>query len=503
MSSKSKILLGAAALVVLVIGIVVVNRGGTGANGGVAVSTRKGGKPNIVVIMTDDQTLESMRVMTNVNAYLGEQGTTFSHYFSSFPNCCPSRATFLTGQFSHNNGVQDNLPPFGGFKKLKGDETLPVWLQRAGYTTNHIGKYLNTWGADGNIAAPPGWSHWFGLIDPSTYHYFDYSVSVDGVQRDYGTTEADYQTDVLGAEAVRVITEGARSDKPWFLYLAPLAPHAQERETADGGANEDARKDPSKFGDTFPTPAPKYKGKMAQEALPKPPSYNQKDVSKSPTWVQSLPPIGAGTEKLIEQEYRQELESLLSVDEWVGKIMETLQLTQQLENTVVLFTSDNGFYHGEHRIGFVKFYLYEPGVHLPLLARGGPFTAGTTIDDLVANVDLAPTIMKLAGATSPLTLDGRDVAPLVASPGKGKGRGILLENLGKRGSTHTEGIRTERFKYLTNERNEEELYDLQTDPDETDNRAADPKLARLKQDLADRLAKLKVCKGTECEGAGT
>lgn len=501
MSSKSKILLGAAAVVVVIAGIVVVNRGGTRANNGLAVSTRKGGAPNIVVIMTDDQTLESMRVMTNVNALIGAQGTTFTNYFSSFPNCCPSRATYLTGQFSHNNGVQDNLPPFGGFKKLKSDETLPVWLHRAGYQTTHIGKYLNTWGSDGNIGAPPGWDHWFGLIDPSTYHYYNYSVSIDGVKRDYGTAEEDYQTDVLGAEAVRVITEGARSDKPWFVSLAPLAPHAQERETADGGANE-AKRDPSKFGDTFPTPANKYKGTMAAEALPKPPSYNQKDVSRSPAWVQALPPIGKGTEALIEQEYRQELESLKSVDEWVGKIFETLTQTKQLDNTVVLFTSDNGFYHGEHRIGFVKFYLYEPGVHLPLLARGGPFTAGKKVEDLVGNVDLASTILKLAGATSPLTLDGRDIAPLVANPGKGKGRGMLLENLGKKGSTHTEGIRTERFKYLTNERGEEELYDLKIDPDETDNRAADPEMARFKQDLADRLTRLKACKGTECEGAG-
>ena len=147
-------------------------------------------KKNVLVVMADDETLEAVRVMSNTKRLLGDQGTTFDNFYVSFPNCCPSRATFVTGQYAHNNGVTDNLPPNGGFYKLRSDETLPVWLQRAGYYTASIGKYLNTWGQRG-IEPPPGWTHWFGLIDPTTYHYYNYSVSNDGNRQDYGSSPAD------------------------------------------------------------------------------------------------------------------------------------------------------------------------------------------------------------------------------------------------------------------------------------------------------------------------
>ena len=189
-------------------------------------------RPNVLVIMTDDQTLESMRVMPIVGKQLVAEGTSFSKYYVSFPNCCPSRATYLTGQYSHNTGVEDNVPPLGGAGKLKADETLPVWLQRSGYWTASIGKFLNTWGEDGNITPPPGWNRWFGLIDPTTYQYYGYSVSVDGQRRDYGTSPQDYQTDVLGKEVVDTIRARAGQDQPWYVSFTPLSPHAEKPESA-------------------------------------------------------------------------------------------------------------------------------------------------------------------------------------------------------------------------------------------------------------------------------
>ena len=174
-----------------------------------------GSHPNVLVIMTDDQTLETLRVMPNVKRYLGTEGTTFSNYFVSFPVCCPSRATYLTGQFSHNNQVRDNILPNGGVTLLDARETLPVWLQRLGYYTAHVGKYLNGWGEEGitGIDPPPGWNHWFGLIDLTTYQYKGYSVSDDGVRRDYGRTEADYQTDVLGQEVICLLYTSDAADE--------------------------------------------------------------------------------------------------------------------------------------------------------------------------------------------------------------------------------------------------------------------------------------------------
>jgi len=460
-------------------------------------------RPNIVLIMTDDQTLESMRVLANVDRLMTKQGTSFTHYYASFPNCCPSRATLLTGQFAHNNGVRDNVPPYGGVHNLKADQILPIWLKQAGYHTAHVGKYLNGWGRNGDIAPPKGWDHWFGLIDPTTYKYYNYSVSSNGVRRDFGATPPEYQTDVLGGEVVRFIEERAgkrvpgSAEQPWFITWAPLAPHAQEAETTSGEITERGEG----IAKTFPTPAEKYKGTYANEPLPRPPSFNQPDTSDMPSFFAERSPMQPSSELLVEQEYRLELETLRSVDDWVANIFASLEKTGQLDNTVVMFTSDNGFYHGEHRLTFFKVFLYEEGVHLPLIIRGPGFPKGVNVDAVAGNVDLAPTILKMAGATSPLVLDGRDLGAVARDPARGAGRGMLLENLTRSGAAHSEGIHTDRYVYLTNERNEEELYDLQTDPYQLDNRADDPAMKTIKTELVARAAKLKACKGAECEGA--
>jgi arylsulfatase A-like enzyme len=494
--SRNRILIATAVvLAVAAAGVVVVKSrsGGTPT----AASVDASGKPNVLMIMTDDETLESIRILDNVKKNITDQGTTFSHYYVSFPNCCPSRATYLTGEFSHNDNVRDNVPPYGGFHNLNGDETLPVWLQRAGYWTASVGKYLNTWGDDGNISPPKGWNHWYGLIDPTTYHYYDYSVSNDGTKIDFGHAPTDYQTDVLGAEVVKTITARAGTGQPWFLSWTPLAPHAQERETASGENDTGT----GSITDTFPTPADKYKGTLADEKAPRTASFNQKDMSKMPEFFQKLKPLDPHTIANVQKEYEAELETLKSVDQWVGTIFDTLSKTGQLDNTDVIFTSDNGFYHGEHRITYLKVYLYEQGVHLPLMIRGPGFAKGATADGIVGNVDLAPTILKMAGATSPLPLDGRDMHNVAANPDKAAGRGMLLENLTARGTAHTEGIHTERWVYLTNEKREEELYDLQHDPDETNNIAAEPAAAAIKDDLSKRLDVLRTCKGSTCEGS--
>ncbi|MEZ5142276.1 MAG: sulfatase-like hydrolase/transferase [Acidimicrobiales bacterium] len=188
-----------------------------------------GAHPNILVVMTDDQTLEEMRALPRTQRLIGDQGTTFDQYYVSFPVCCPSRATYYSGQYAHNHDVRDNVPPLGGAGKFvpHQQDTLAVWMKDAGYQTASIGKYLNGWGEDGNISPPPGWDHWFGLIDPSTYNYFNYSVSVNGQRYDYGTRPEDYQTDVLGQEVVNTIGRFSQDGRPWFVSFTPLAPHVE------------------------------------------------------------------------------------------------------------------------------------------------------------------------------------------------------------------------------------------------------------------------------------
>ncbi|MBI2704756.1 MAG: sulfatase [Actinobacteria bacterium] len=486
----------------IAIGVVVVlgNRGSSSGAANPVGPDRSGGpRSNVLVIMTDDQTLESMKVMANTTRLLGESGTTFSKYFVSFPNCCPSRASFLTGQYAHNNGVRDNVAPEGGFAKLNSAETLPVWLQRSGYYTASIGKYLNMWGQDGNIQPPPGWSRWFGLIDPTTYHYYNYSVSDNGKRVDYGDAEQDYQTDVLGAEAQRTIVEAGQSGQPWFIEWTPLAPHAQYPERA-------STDEPATIGDsTLPEPAPRYKGKMANEPLPKPASFNPQDVSGLPQLIQLIPPITPETEALLTRIYRSELETLLAVDEWVGTLFKTLQDTGQLENTTIIFTSDNGVFHGEQRLPFGKVFLYEPATHMPLIIRGGGFPAARKVDAMAVNVDLAPTILALAGAKAGLTVDGRDLKPVALEPSTASGRGVLLEswlNRGRGERIRMYAIRDERYMFMRWGSGYSALYDMASDPDQTKNLSDDPTMQTVKAQLSDRLEALQSCRGSECEAGG-
>ncbi|MEZ5142261.1 MAG: sulfatase [Acidimicrobiales bacterium] len=438
----------------------------TAAPGGSATSGASTDRPNVVVIMTDDQTLESMRMMDTVNRRLAANGVTFSRFSASFPLCCPARATYLTGQYSSNNGVRDNVAPLGGFKKLKGNETLPVWLQRAGYYTASVGKYLNGWGEDGNIAPPPGWDHWFGLIDPTTYRYFGYSVSVDGQRRDYGTAEGDYQTDVLGAEVVRTIDEAARGDKPFFVSFTPLAPHLSSGETAglDFASDE------------VPTavPAPRDATRFADAELPTSPAFDQADVSASPDFVRNRLLITNPIRRSVRTAYRKELATLVAVDEWVGRILDQLDRSGVADRTAVLFTSDNGLFHGEHRIPNGKVFLYEPATQVPLVIAGPGFPAGTVVDRATAQVDLAPTILAIAGGSPGLALDGADLRAMAQEPTLNRSRGVLLDNQLGGGRSHSEGIHTDRYVYLEHSSGDRELYDLALDPDQVTNQVGDP-----------------------------
>lgn len=182
-------------------------------------------RPNVLLILTDDQTLESMRVMDRTLARLAADGTTFSNSIVSYPMCCPSRASELTGQYAHNHKVMGNNPPDGGYGRLDGSNTLPVWLRQAGYETAHVGKYLNGYTGP---EVPPGWTHWFGLADPSTYRVYDYTVIDDGKPVHHGEDEDDYQTDVLARKADELLRGMIRSGKPFFLSVAPVPPHLVE-----------------------------------------------------------------------------------------------------------------------------------------------------------------------------------------------------------------------------------------------------------------------------------
>ena len=437
-------------------------------------------RPNILVIMTDDQRLDDQRVLSRTQALLADRGTTFENSFVAYALCCPSRATFLTGQFPHNHGVLANSGPTGGYSRLDSSNTVAVWLQKAGYYTAHVGKYLNGYGA-ASPKPPAGWSRWFGLIDPSTYRYFGYSVSVDGVPVTYGEEAADYQTDVLAAEAERIIRSRAGSDRPFFLSVAPLAPHLEQV----GGRS------------LPPRPAPRHEGAFADEPLPATPSFDEPDVSDKPAHIRRLPALPPPKQDRALAYHRGRLAALLAVDEMVERLVEALEETGQLDRTVVVFTSDNGFFLGEHRIPDGKYFAYEEAIRVPLIIRGGGFPSGVSVDPLVSNVDLAPTLVALAGARPRRVMDGRSLLSLALDPQQGRGRTLLVEGfIGSRVRPSFKTARGTRWVYTEHATGDLELYDLQTDPHQLRSRHTES--LGIHKDLARRLARLRNCAGASC-----
>jgi N-acetylglucosamine-6-sulfatase len=446
------------------------------------------GRPNVLVLMTDDQTLESMRVMPNTARLLGGGGTTFDRSFVSFSLCCPSRATLFTGQYAHNHGVLGNRPPIGGYTKLDKSQWLPLWLQRAGYHTVHLGKFLNGYGRDSPATeVPPGWSEWYGSVDPSTYRYYGYTLNENGVLHTYGANRnpAFYQTDFYARRAINMIGRLAPSAQPFFLSVAFLAPHS-------GGPRESD--DPRMAN---PVPAPRHRNRFAGFPLLRPPSFSEVDVSDKPANIRRRSLIRAPGQAAIRENYQQRLESLLAVDEAVAAIVEELRRAGELNNTLIVFTSDNGFFHGEHRVRNGKVLVYEPSIRVPLVLRGPGVPRGAHRRQLVTNADLAPTILDAADARPGRVEDGRSLFPLLRDRGREWGRDLLVEGAaGVNGPFRA--LRNYRYVYVEYANGERELYDLQRDPYQLQSRHADRRYRTVRRMLARRLEALRSCRGRGC-----
>jgi arylsulfatase A-like enzyme len=455
----------------------------TGAAAGEGSATAADPRPNVIVIMTDDQDAASLSVMPNVRRLLAEQGTTYTTSLVGYPLCCPSRATYLTGQYPHNHGVLDNKAPDGGYYRLRGDETLPVWLSRAGYQTAHIGKYLNGYGTRDALEVPPGWGEWYGSVDPTTYRMWGYTLNENGQLRTYGEANVEdpalYQTDVYAAKAIDYVHRKAPGDAPFFLSLAPLAAHTEGAAAATGDRN--------------PRPAPRHHGAFADAALPRPPSFNEPDVSDKPAHIQALPRLGPAAIARITKDYRSRLESLLAVDEAVAAIIQALQATGELDNTMIVFTSDNGWMLGEHRIPRGKIHPYGESAGVPLILRGPGIAAGAKVAAPVANIDLAPTILAAAQAPAGITVDGRSL--LQPPPAD---RAVLVVSGPRSSGRWYAAVRTARYLYVEHSTGEQELYDLATDPYQRWSRHAAPSYAEVREALAVQLRQLRTCAGATC-----
>jgi N-acetylglucosamine-6-sulfatase len=433
-------------------------------------------RPNVVVIETDDQRADSLWAMKNVRLLLSRRGTTFQNSFATTAQCCPSRATFLTGQLSHNHKVLSNGPPDGGYEALDHRETLPVWLLRSGYRTIFLGKYLNGYGKHAP-AIPPGWNEWQAFKSPD---YLDYELNRNGRLVSYGTEPAAYSTDVLSRLAVGTINRAAPKTTPFFIWLNTKAPHVEteKEDTARG----------------MPIPAPRHRAVFGRTPLPRPSSFNEADVSDKPAALRRSP-LGVQEIQTQTTRYRRTLQSLASVDDLVGAVVRALQRNRELARTVIVYTSDNGFLFGEHRLES-KGLPYEPSIRVPLVIRGPGFRAGARRTDLVANVDLAATILALARATPGRSQDGRSLLG-PADPN----RALLIEDLGGEADERFIAIRTRGWLLVEYRGGEEELYSLRADPHQLRNLAGGARHTSVRAALKQELARLRGCAGASCRAS--
>jgi arylsulfatase A-like enzyme len=337
------------------------------AVGGGALAAREAhGAPsqkNVVFILTDDMTTSELSAMPNVQTLLAGQGTSFNEAYISFPLCCPSRATMMSGQYMHNHGVHGNIAPNGSWFKFRAHESndLPVWLQDDGYYNVHIGKYMNGYGVtDNSLPVPPGWSEWYGKISEDAL-YFNYQlIEKTGLSATphltyYGDQPADYQTDVFADRAVNFINDKAPANQPFWLNLWFNSPHGPF------------------------DPAPRDLFRLSGTPLPKLPAFNEKNISDKPKWFrrQAKRRLTKKQVALIANERRRQEEQLISVDQAVGRLVQALKDKGILDDTYIIFSSDNGFFRGEHRIATGKYLPYDPASRVPLIIRGPGIPAGS------------------------------------------------------------------------------------------------------------------------------
>jgi N-acetylglucosamine-6-sulfatase len=393
--------------------------------------------PSVLLIVTDDQRWDTLWAMPHVRELIADKGTTFADAFVVNALCCPSRASILTGNYSHTTGVYRETPPFGAFQSFRDGSTIATWLHDAGYSTGLFGKYIDAYqhaALTGYV--PPGWDRWAAFVRSK---YQDYKLTVDGDVRTYGNDPSDYSTDVLGALAERFIRE---TPGPIFVEYAPAAPHAPA------------------------IPEPRFQGSFADLPPWRPPSFDEPDVTDKPSYVRDLAPLDAEARSALDVFRRDQYRTLLSVDRQVEVLIDALRDTGRLGDTLIVFTSDNGMSWGEHR--WVKKEVpYEESIRVPLVVRYDPLTAtgapGTS-SALALNIDIAPTIADVAGV--PVSTDGRSLLPIFGAAGTDGWRTrFLIEHMEGTNPVPTYcAVRTDRYLFSRYATGEQELYDLEKDP---------------------------------------
>jgi arylsulfatase A-like enzyme len=480
----------------------------------VAAPAASGAKPNVLMIMTDDMRYDDLRFMPNVRRYIRDRGLDWHNSFATTPLCCPNRASYLTGKLTHNHRVWWHEAPWG-YGAFDDSRTIGGDLQAAGYKTSYIGKYLNQYGiaaprnAPGAYPAtyvPPGWNEWratpdntpgIPLRDPrngGTYRYNDQTINHNGRLEGH---QGVYSSKVLINEAIKDFWSFNASGKPWYIQLNSLAPHHGTREKGDPYLPTPAR--PKWVRGKFNAQIPRGQGVPAS-------GQPEVDVSDKATWIgQYMPNLNDRDRLALKKVSRQRAETLFVLDKNLGRLFGTLAASGQLNNTVLLFTSDNGYMIGEHRITSGKNYPYEVSYRLPLLMAGPGIPQGTR-NAPITTIDVSATVRDWAGA-SQAGVDGHSMVADIAAP-RGWNTATVFES-------HVEqvaktdpgfapdartimGVRTARYGYFRYADGFMELFDLLNDPNELSSVAYRPEYADIRAQLETLTQQTKGCAGADC-----
>ena len=466
------------------------------ANAGIVVAQERPlpERPNVVVVVVDDMRYDEFSAgghpyleTPNIDR-LAAEGAMFTNAFHAVPLCSPNRASLLTGQFPSRHGIIDNVARNKASHRL---QTFPRAMKEAGYATAFIGKWHM-----GNDPTPrPGFDYWSALpgqgrtIDPDLYE--------DGrVQRIPG-----YVTDVLTDRALEFIDQ--QRDSPFIVYIAHKAIHPEARQLDDGSSDPNI--------DRKYTPAERHRGRYEDEVFPRRANvvHSPDDLEGKPALQRSLRDrdspesvaqfsffLDPGTS---EETIRRRAEMVLAVDDSIGQIVAALEERGILDQTMIVFTSDNGFFFGEHWLSQERRLPYEESIRQPLLVRYPPLAKpGSRIDALASSVDLAPTVLEASGVPIGSHVQGRSLVPLMAGAMEDWRSAVLIEFY-----THEnprpwlmdmdyKAVRTERYKLVhwVQHPDERELYDLAADPYEVNNLIADPAMQETAKELATTLERL-------------
>jgi N-acetylglucosamine-6-sulfatase len=420
--------------------------------------------PNFLIIISDDQRYDTMQYMPHTQALIFDRGVTFSKAYVTTSQCCPSRASILTGMYAHNHGVYNNSMPLDKI-------TIIQRLSEAGYFTGVIGKYLNSYPED--VADPPRSEFNVWNVFPSgrsTAAYYDPDININGkVEHTRG-----YQTYLLRDRALEFIELAHEVNAPFILMFAPYAPH-------------------------YPAlPAPGDEELYANLPPYRPPSFNEADMSDKPDWLATSPFADEFTEDEIvsfDERRLNEIRALKPLDVAVADMIAKLDSLDMLDNTVIIYISDNGFFWGEHRLIRGKIFAYEPSTHVPFAIRYPPLISSPSVsDDIVANIDIGPTIYELAGLPIPEEVDGLSLVPILKNdPSQNWRSHLLLEGWPVRvalvvSAPNYQAVHTGRYVYIETDGDRSEFYDLETDPFEISSQVDNPDHADIVAVLRNMLA---------------